>query len=217
MAYQLILFDLDGTLVDSSDGIVNGFQYALDKFGIAVTREKLLPLIGPPILEIFKLIEPDLFADPIVARRAIKHQRVYYARQGVYECTVYPGVAQGLAELARREHTLFVATSKPTVFAKKILAHHHLSAHFKGIVGSHLNLTRTKKVEIIQTILNKYPRVDRQKICMVGDRSHDLDAARVLQIESVGVSYGYGSLEEIQGCRPTHIVKSFSELENIVH
>src|SRR3989338_10364639 len=138
-SYSCILFDLDGTLVDSSLGIVNSFQHALAQVGIFEPEERLLTLIGPPIAEMLRTLHPERFADPKLLKRTIDYQRAYYKAQGVHENTLYPSVEDLLYTLKKHQKKLFIATSKPTVFAKKILENQKLDHYFEAIIGSNLN------------------------------------------------------------------------------
>lgn len=213
--YRLVLFDLDGTLVDSSPGIVNSLQHALAIFDVSATEATLKALIGPPVPEILRQLAPDIFCEPKHVKRALRAQRDYYARQGVYESVVYPGIELLLQGLKQQGKQLIIATSKPTVFAKKIIAHHGLTSYFHRIVGSYLSLKRSRKIDIIDHILQR-TRFEKTAICMIGDRHHDLDAAQALGIASIGVSYGYGELQEIVACCPTDMAHSVTELGSVL-
>lgn len=216
MTYQLILLDLDGTLVDSSLGIVRSIQAGLVPFNLATTQQQLIQMIGPPVPEIYLTLYPEIFSNSAHLKKAIRHQRLYYATQGINESTLYPGVCELLHALKQSNKVLFIATSKPTVFAKKILQRLKLDHHFTGIIGSNLNLTRSKKTEIIAAILKKYKKILKEKIVMIGDRHHDIDAAHHHEIKSIGVTYGFGSKQEIITAKPSHIAHSTDNLVEIL-
>jgi phosphoglycolate phosphatase len=216
MSYQLILFDLDGTLLDSSLGVYHSFQMALAKFGGEVAVETLIDKIGPPAPEIFRQLFPEIFTDEKKLKKALRLQRAYYATQGVYESKQYVGMAVMLAELLQAGKILCVATSKPTVYAKKILQHQNLSCYFKTIVGSTLNLSRSKKTDMIAHVLKKYPKIPLNQVVMVGDKHHDIDGAKANNIDSIGITYGFGSTAEIQSAAPTYIAQSMEALVRVL-
>jgi phosphoglycolate phosphatase len=149
--YKFILFDLDGTLTDPKVGITKSVQYALSKYDIKVEKlENLEVFIGPPLGESFK--EFYSFTDD-EARQAIEYYREYFGEKGIFENEVYPQIPILLKELKKKDKVLIVATSKPTVFAKRILEHFNLGNYFDLVAGSNLDGTRTSKAEVIQYIL----------------------------------------------------------------
>lgn len=216
MSFELILFDLDGTLVDSSPGIVNSFQYALQQFNLHATSERLISMIGPPVVEIFQTLYPEVFSNASHVKKALQYQRHYYSTQGVNESHLYPNLTELLFFLKNQNKILAVATSKPTVFAKKILQRLELTQYFDKIVGSTLNRKREKKSEIILEILKKYKTIKKDNIVMIGDRYHDIHAAKLHNIYSIGVTYGYGLKEEIVNAKPHYIVDRAVDLKNIL-
>lgn len=212
--YEVILFDLDGTLTDPKKGIVNSIQYSLEKLNITDYDPKtLVKFIGPPLDESYK----KYFAmDHDQAFIAINYYREYFKVKGLYENHIYPGIPELLERIYKQNHHIFVATSKPTPFAKDILKHFNLTQFCKEIVGSNLNLTRVKKTEIIDYVLEKIPQCPKEKIVMIGDRKYDIIGAKNTGIDSIGVTYGYGDLEEIQLAAPTAIAKNVAELSHLL-
>lgn len=210
MSYQVILFDLDGTLTDPKVGITKSVQYALAKYDIhEPDLDKLIPFIGPPLVESFQEFY-SLTNEQ--ANAAVGYYREYFTKAGMYENAVYPGIKELLAQLAAVDKQLIVATSKPTVFSEQIMAHFGLDGFFSSIVGSNLDGSRIHKAEIIDYILASLPRFDRRDIIMVGDRKHDILGANHNRIDSVAVSYGYGELAELEAAKPTYIVSTVPEL-----
>jgi phosphoglycolate phosphatase len=210
MSYQVILFDLDGTLTDPKVGITKSVQYALAKYDIhEPDLDKLTAFIGPPLVESFQEFY-SLTNEQ--AHAAVGYYREYFTKAGMYENAVYPEIKELLARLAAVDRQLIVATSKPTVFSEQILAHFGLDRFFSSIVGSNLDGSRIHKAEIIDYILTSLPRFDRQNIIMVGDRKHDILGAKHNRIDSVAVSYGYGRLAELEAAQPTYIVSTVYEL-----
>jgi len=212
--YQVILFDLDGTLTEPKIGITKSVQYALAKFNIFEENlDKLVPFIGPPLMDSFQ--EFYNFT-PEQARQGVAYYREYFSVKGMYENAVYPGITALLKALTQKGKKLIVATSKPTTFSEKILQHFALDCFFTAVVGSNLDGTRVEKTEIIQAIIEILPQVPKEKIIMIGDRKYDIIGAKNNQIASLAVTYGYGSLEELQGVNPHYLAHSVEELGEII-
>ncbi len=212
--YTLILFDLDGTLTDPKPGITRAVRYALSRYGISVTDlETLTPFIGPPLHHAFTRYYGF---DVRQARQAVNYYREYFADTGLYENAVYPGIPSLLDRLRSAGRRLIIATSKPTIYAQRIVDHFGLGAYFTQVVGSDLDLTRTDKAQIIGDILNGYPDVAREETVMVGDREHDIIGARAHHLDTIGVTYGYGSLAELRAAGVTAIAGSVEELADLL-
>ncbi len=210
MKYQVILFDLDGTLTDPKVGITKSVQYALAKYDInEPDLDKLIPFIGPPLVESFQEFYSLSQAQ---AEAAVGYYREYFTKAGMYENSVYPGMTGMLDKLAGEGRELIVATSKPTVFSEQIIEHFGMTGFFKLIVGSNLDGSRIHKTEIIDFVLSSIPQVSRGNIVMIGDRKHDIIGANNNGIDSVAVSYGYGSYAELEQANPTYIVSTVYEL-----
>lgn len=209
-----ILFDLDGTLTDPLEGITRSIQHALASLGGAPrTQAELATYIGPPLRGTFAfLLETE---DPLVVERAMHAYRERFAVLGLFENQVYPGVSEMLAALRALGYTLYIATSKPRIYAEKILEHFSLAQHFTRIYGSELDGRYDKKAELIEYLL-QHERLLPVSSVMVGDRSHDIVAAKQHGIRSIGVTYGYGTHEELMEAgadylcgTPTEIVALF--------
>ena len=208
---QYLLFDLDGTLTDPMVGITSSVQYALEKFGVRVRYLKeLIPFIGPPLAESFQKFYGFSKED---AERAIQYYREYYAPKGIFENEVYEGISEMLAHLTEAGFTLLVATSKPTVFAKKVLKHFGMEEYFSFVGGSELDGSRTKKAEVISYIL-KICGIRAKEAIMIGDRRHDIEGGKACGLESVGVLYGYGTEQELTEAGADHIIRTVAELED---
>lgn len=212
--YDVLLFDLDGTLTDSGIGITRSVQYALARFGIHEENpDNLIKFIGPPLKESFSKYYG--FADHD-AWQAVRFYREYYGDKGIYENQVFPGVERMLADLLGKEVKMIVATSKPTPYTHIVLAHFGLSSYFDLVVGSNLDGSRVKKGEIISCALEEFPDYGRDRSLMVGDREYDIRGAGENGLDSVGVTYGFGSEEEFQAARPTYLVSSVEELRELL-
>jgi phosphoglycolate phosphatase len=208
--YKHIFFDLDGTLTDSKLGITKAIQYALNKEGIKeIDLSKLEKLVGPPLHETFS---KDFNFDEITTQRAINNFREYFSVTGIYENNLYAGVPELLNHLKEKGYTISIATSKPTIYAKRILSHFKIEKYFYKIVGSNLDGTRNSKAEVIEYLLKEIGMDGNEEIVMIGDRKHDIEGANLNNLHCIGVLYGYGSLEELEQLKPTYIVKSIEEL-----
>ena len=208
--YEVVLFDLDGTLTDPKPGITRSVRYALEHLGVAVPDlEALTRFIGPPLHLSFARFYGF---DEMKAREAVSRYREYFAETGLYENAVYPGIPNLLARLQEHGHRLLVATSKPTVYARQILEHFQLDRYFEQVVGSDLDLTRSDKAQIIAEALAGQADMARDVVVMVGDREHDILGARANRIASIGVTYGYGSLAELRDAGATAIAATVDEL-----
>ncbi|RYD21291.1 MAG: HAD family hydrolase [Verrucomicrobiaceae bacterium] len=190
-----ILFDLDGTLVDSRAGIFNCIRYSMEHHQLPVpTAEDLLWCIGPPILESFaKLVGPD---SPHLFEPAVVKYREQYSAIGIFECEVFPEILETLEELQRQGHTMHVATSKAEVYAKRIITHFEMDRFFASVNGSELDGTRANKAELIAHILEQQ-RISRDEVVMIGDREHDIIGAVKNGVPSIGAMWGYGTGKEL--------------------
>ena len=209
--YKNILFDLDGTLIDTGEGIINAVFYCVKQRGMKeIDLDTAKRFVGPPLVESFKNV---FGVNDEEAKECARVFRVYYADKGKLECIPYKDVKETLVELNKRGYKLFVATSKPTVFAKEILDKFELSSYFTEIVGSNLDNTRSKKNEIIDYIIDNY-QLNRKETLMVGDKNNDIFGAKKSNLDSLGVLYGYGDQKEIEDAKPTLIIKTLSQILN---
>ncbi|WP_332646576.1 HAD family hydrolase [Lysinibacillus sp. 54212] len=211
--YKVILFDLDGTLSDPKIGITKSVQYALGKLGInEPDLDKLEPFIGPPLQVSFR--EFYQF-DETLTNEAIMYYRERFKVKGMFENKIYEGIPQLLASLKARGYRLGVATSKATVFADEIVKYFDIEGYFDIVAGSFLDGTRTAKGEVIAYATEHFPQVSPQQFIMIGDRKYDMIGAHENGIACIGVTFGYGSYEELQEAKATKIVNSVSELEQL--
>ncbi|AJQ25393.1 HAD family hydrolase [Pelosinus fermentans] len=212
--YEIILFDLDGTLTDPKIGITSSVQYALQEMGIKEEDpDVLIPFIGPPLLASFK--EFYHMSDQ-EAVQAIGYYRERFSVTGLYENKVYAGMEELLASLKNQGKKLIVATSKPTEFSVQILEHFGLKQYFAAIVGSNIDGTRTEKSDVIEFALTGENITDLSKVVMIGDRKYDISGAKKNHIDVIAVAYGYGSQEELAAADPNYIVSSVSELASLL-
>jgi len=212
--YKILLFDLDGTLSDPKEGITKSVQYALYKLNVNEPNlDKLECFIGPPLQVSFS--EYYSFSEE-KTKTAIDLYRERFKEKGMFENVLYPNIPSLLTSLKEQGYTLVIATSKPTIFAEEILKYFEIHHYFDCIVGSNLDGTRSSKTEIIQYIQNKYKNYNSSEFIMIGDRKHDIIGANNSGIDSVGVTYGYGSLEEVKSSKPTYIADSVEQLREII-
>ncbi len=212
--YDVILFDLDGTLTDSAPGIVNSVQYALKKFGIDETdMAKLYKFVGPPLSETF--VEYYGF-DEEQCKQGIIWFREYYEAKGIFENSVYDGIADMLQRLKEHGKRIVMATSKPEPMAERIVEHFGLKDYFEYVAGSTMDETRTAKADVIAYALKEVGITDRSKVLMVGDRRHDIVGAQKNNLDSMGVLYGYGGREELVLAGATLIAETPQEAADII-
>ncbi len=204
---KAILFDLDGTLTDSGEGIINCASLALAHFGLPVpTREEMRVFVGPPLHDTFRRFGvPEDKID-----EAIQIFRSRYVPIGKFENKPYPGIKELLSSLQAQGHRLYVATSKPEIMSVEILEHFHLASYFTRICGASLDESRTSKSAVISYLLENCK--DVSKAIMVGDTAFDVVGAKVHGIPTIGVSWGYGSEADLVEAGAAAIAHSPQEL-----
>ena len=214
MDKHIILFDLDGTLTDSKEGIVNSVRYALRQMGAPIpSDEELQRFIGPPLVDSFKAC---CGFDADQAWEAVCRYREYFAEKGLMENAPYPGALGMLHELRAAGARMSIATSKPTLYAKRIARGFGFEACLDHIVGSNLDGSRVEKAEVIQCAMAYYPDVAPEGFVMVGDRKHDMLGAARWGVPAIGVLYGYGARDELEACRPQRLVESVADLRELL-
>lgn len=203
-----IFFDLDGTLTNPKPGITRSIQYALERLSLAVPSEdELTWCIGPPLhASLKKLTGTDALAD-----RALLLYRERFSEVGLFENEAYAGIIDTLTTIAATDQRLFVATSKPAVYATRIVEHFGLKPYFERVYGSELDGTRVDKRDLLRHALDE-TRVDATSAIMIGDRSHDVLGARANGMTAIGVLYGYGSEAELRDAGAHHICAAHPEL-----
>lgn len=211
---EYILFDLDGTLTDPAEGITNSVAYALEKYGIEVKDKTTLnPFIGPPLHESF---QKYFNFSTLQSFDAVTKYREYYHDRGIFENRLYDGIKELLSDLKVAGKTVIMATSKPTVFAKRIAEHYGIIEYFDIIVGSELDGRRVDKAEVIEEALKEAGEPSRDNCIMVGDRLHDVLGAMKNSVSCVGVTYGYGGYEELSEAGADVIVNTVGKLYEIL-
>ena len=215
MKYKAIFFDLDGTLTNPEEGIVNSIRFAAEFYGLK-NVEELKPgfrkYIGPPLLDTFiELLGPDVEK----AEAAVAKYRERFAPIGLYENEIYPGVKETLEKLKSMGYILCTASSKPQKFVDTILEHFEIKKYFDFVGGATMDGRISKKEDVIDYVLKETGFVPAQ-VLMVGDRMFDIEGAAEFGMDAVGVLYGFGSREELEKCKNIAIIENISELINIL-
>jgi len=208
-----LLFDLDGTIIAPEEGIVNSLIYAFEKLGEPIPdRAELLQFIGPPLIDSFS----ERYRWPIdQINEAIAHYRERFAEKGVFENHLYEGIREVLQTFYTQNYRIFLATSKPTIFAKQILERFELNSLFEGIVGSNLDNTRGQKAEIIDFVLKTYQLKVGESL-MIGDRLYDIKGAKSHDLLAIGVTYGHGDQAELTQAGADHIITDCRDLISLI-
>mgnify|MGYP002284600592 CR=1 FL=1 len=229
--YDVILFDVDGTLIDSAPGILNTLEEVFTKMGVDVTHMNLRRYLGPPLRKSFG----EHFSDPAKIEEATELYRESYREKGSHEGTAYPGAAEMVRRLkeagvvlctATSKSTVVVtpileeqeagfvlctATSKPTVVVTPILEEQGLAPYFDFIGGASMDESRDTKTEVVRYVLTQ-PCVQGKRVLMVGDRNDDMRGAADCGLDAAGALYGYGSREELEPFGPVLLAESCEEL-----
>ena len=206
--FDLILFDLDGTLTESGIGITRSVAHSLRKFGIEETdQEKLDRFVGPPLIDSYMRYYGFSWEQAVLA---VEYYREYYAVTGIFENRVYDGVETMLQALTDAGKTCVLATSKPEHFALQILEHFRLSRYFSCVAGATMDEKRTNKADVIAYALQKVGKTGNA--VMVGDRRHDIEGAKVHGLPSIGVLYGYGSREELEAAGAVYLAETAADI-----
>jgi phosphoglycolate phosphatase len=193
--YQAVLLDLDGTLTDPRVGIARCIRFALERLERPCPSDAALAwCIGPPLRGTFRTLLAD--SDPTLIERALDLYRERFTEVGLYENVLYADIPAALDALRRAGHRLFVATSKPAVFAERIVRHFALERHFAGVYGPTLDGRLDDKAELVTFLLGTEGLAAADAV-MVGDRSTDVAAARTNGVRSIGALWGHGSREEL--------------------
>ena len=204
----MIFFDLDGTLTDPAPGITGCMRHAADALGVEVEGD-LAQYIGPPLAESFRCILRSM--DPELIAEAIRLYRERFGTIGLFENALYPGIPELLAELSEAGHELRVVTSKPHIYADRIIDHFDLRRWIPRVYGSELDGTRADKRELIGHVL-EIEGITGDRATMIGDRMHDIRGARAHGLRTIGVLWGYGAEGELERAGADVIVAEVSEV-----
>lgn len=208
--FEHIIFDLDGTLSDSREGIYNAAIYMSRELGLPPpTDHQFANLIGPPLQQGLK----DVFH--LEGKRidlGVKSFREYYGERGLYENAIYPGIQSLLQLLLERGKRLYVATAKLEPYARKVLGNFGILDLFSDIAGADYNGLKAGKEELVLSIMQRNGISDPDAVVLIGDSRYDIHAASAVGIDSIGVAYGFSTCEEMASYDPDYLVKSVDEL-----
>lgn len=211
--YKYFLFDLDGTVTDSKEGVTKSAAYALESFGIKVnSTDSLTYFIGPPLTYTFETFHGFNNEE---ADKAVVKFREYYSKKGVFENTIYKGIEDVFKLIKQRDGKLIMATSKAEVFTDIILKTSGLYKYFDFISASSYDTSRISKSDIINYALREL-NINLSEALMIGDTRYDIEGAKENNIDSLGVLYGYGSLDELTEADANYIAKDVDELKNLI-
>lgn len=192
---KAVLFDLDGTLIDSFEGIAKSAQYALRRFGINEENlENLRPFVGPPLVESFQKWY-GLSAEQAIEATDIYRER--YRPIGILECSLYPGVEECIRTLKAEGYQIGMASSKPEEFCRRILEHFGLLDLFDDVVGATFDRRIDTKEEVLNEVLRRWSDIPKNQMCLIGDTMFDLVGAKKIGIDCIAVSYGFGDAKEM--------------------
>ena len=210
--FDTLLFDLDGTLTDSTEGILNCLIYAIERMGFEVPEDTNI-FLGPPIRQSFAEF---LGMNGEQVDEAVRIFRERYSDTGLFENRVYDGIPGMLERLKSGGKRLMVATSKPQVYAVRIFERFGLAQYFEIVGGAELDGSRDYKDEVIEYVLAKAGITDRSTVLMIGDRRQDVLGAHKTDIECMGILWGYGSVEELTQAGADYIVRTPQEAADML-
>ena len=202
--YDILLFDLDGTLTDSTEGIVKCIEYALTKMGYEMP-EDTNKYLGPPLYQSFAEF---CGMNEEQVNEAVRIFRERYSTTGLFENRVYDGIPEMLDRLKKGGKRIMVATSKPEVYAVRIFEKFGLAQFFEIVGGANINGTRNYKHEVIEYVLEKAGISDRSSVLMIGDRRQDVDGAHKTGLKCMGILWGFGSIEELTEAGADYIAET---------
>ena len=211
--YDAVLFDFDGTVADTGVGIFNSIQYAAECMGHApLSNEVLRTFIGPPIFDSFKR---ELGMTDEQCAVAVSKYREKYSESGIYQLEVYNGMRELLHELKANNIRIGIASSKPENFIVRLLDILEISGLVDFVSCPQADKANREKYELINSSAEHFG-IDKSRIIMVGDRLFDINGANIAGVESIGVTFGYGSKEELENAGATYIASSVDDIRNII-
>lgn len=211
---RAVLFDMDGTLVDSSEGITKSVQYALKHCGIdEPDRRKLTPFIGPPLSESFRNYYGFSKEQALCA---VTVYRERYNRVGIFECGLYPGTEACIRTLKSRGYRIGVASSKPEASCRRILEHFGILALFDDVTGATFDAKIETKEEVLREVLRRWPELSAEELCLVGDTIYDVEGARQVGMPCIAVSFGFGDVEEMRAANAAAVCPDMLSLPSVI-
>lgn len=211
--YKYILFDFDGTVFDTVEGISKSARYAINKFGIDGSLEFLRQFAGPPLVDKFMEVYGFSLEQ---AQQATAYFKERYQPIGLYECRIFPGMKEMLQRLKSAGFVLGIATSKPQELAEKLLAGEDMTDIFDVVCGSGLNGNNDSKEAVLRRAMDALG-ADREHSVLVGDTKYDVLGAKAVGVDCVGVRFGYAAEGELEEAGATYIVEDMAELEKLLN
>lgn len=210
--YKSLFFDLDGTITDSSEGIINSIVYALEKMDVTITDKSVLKkFVGPPLMDSYKKYFAFTNKE---AELGLKLFREYFTEKGIYENRLFDGMDNLLHDLYINGYELVLATSKPIHFAERILEYFNIKKYFTHISACPIDEANTTKLDVIKSALEMTSVKNKEEILMIGDTVFDVTGAKICGIDSLGVLYGTDSAEELK--KSTYLAKDVEEIRTIL-
>ena len=211
---KAILFDLDGTLIDSSEGITKSTQYALAHYGIIENDlSKFYKFIGPPLVASFKKYY-DFPEEQAVEAVAVYRER--YNKIGLFECSLYPGVRECIEKLKAQGYLIGMASSKPEVSCRRILEHFGILELFDDVVGATFDGRIDTKEEVLNEVMRRWSDVPKDEMCLIGDTMFDVEGANQIGIRTVAVTFGFGNVQEMVEAGAVAVCEDMAKLPEIV-
>lgn len=213
--FDAVLFDFDGTVADTGEGVFLCVRYAIDAHGLEQpSDEDIRKFIGPPMIVSYHTLYPQLSDDEV--QSLMQSYREKYAEVGLYKYKLYDGITELLKKLNENGIKTAVASSKPQEALENIIKVSGIDKYFDCIVGADRNYTDSDKATIVEETIKRTGVTDKSRVLMVGDRKYDIVGAHKAEIACAAVLFGYGSQEEFDEYRADYVVNSFKEVKKIV-
>lgn len=211
---KAVLFDLDGTLIDSSEGITKSVQNALKQYEIEENNlEELKKFIGPPLWESFAKYYGFSKEKAV---EAVNKFRERYNKIGLFECCLYPGVRECLEKLKDEGYLIAVASSKPEITCKRILEHHNVLQLFDEVSGATMDGRIETKEEVLNQLFERWPDVGKDEMVLIGDTIFDIEGANKVGLKSIGVSFGFGDTADMKDKGAITVIDHMDELSQLI-
>ena len=211
---KAVLFDLDGTLSNSKEGITKCVQYALKHFGIEEPdRDKLEIFIGPPLVDSFMNFYGMSLED---AKLATAKYRERYTPIGIHEASMYPGTRECIEELKRQGYIIGMASSKPEEYCRIILEDFGILDLFDDVVGATMDGRIDSKEEVLMEVFRRWSHYGKDEMCLIGDSIYDVEGANLVGIPCVAVSYGFGDVKEMTAAGAVAVIDNLVELPEVL-
>lgn len=211
---KAVLFDLDGTLIDSSEGIIKSVRYALSYYGMEETdTDKLYQFIGPPLSDSFQKIYGFSREQAV---EAVEVYRQRYNKTGIFECRLYPGVEECIRTLRKQGLRIGMASSKPEQSCRRILEHFGILSLFDEVVGATFDGTRERKEDVLREAFRRWEDLSLSQMCLIGDTVYDVAGAAAAGIDCIAVTYGFGDVEQMKQAGAAAVCEQICQLPQLI-